>query len=73
MNVTLFENRVHELCSRAVNAEDDEEVRRLAAELRQILHERIEQLRKRLTFTSIASALSSDQSELPQEDVIRFS
>jgi hypothetical protein len=53
MNVTSFENRVIELCSRAVSAEDDEEVRRLAEELRQILHERIEQLRSRLTFTSM--------------------
>jgi hypothetical protein len=44
---------VIELCSRAVNAEDDEEVRQLAQELRQILHERIEQLRSRLAFTSI--------------------
>jgi len=44
MSITPFENRVIELCSRAVSAEDDEEVRRLAEELRQILHERIEQL-----------------------------
>jgi len=61
MSVASFENRVIELCSRAVNTEDDEEVRRLAAELRQILHERIEELRRRLAFTAIASALSSDR------------
>jgi hypothetical protein len=53
MSVISFETRVIELCSRAVNAEDDEEVRQLAQELRQILHERIEQLRSRLAFTSI--------------------
>lgn len=63
MNITTFENRVIDLCSRAVNAEDDEEVQQLAAELRQMLHERIEQLRRRLIFTSIASALASDRSK----------
>jgi biopolymer transport protein ExbB/TolQ len=73
MNVTSFENRVIELCSRAVKAEDDEEVRRLAAELRQILHERIEQLRRRLAFTSIASALAPDRSERHQKDGTSFS
>ena len=51
-----------DLCSRAVSAEDDEEVRRLVAELRQILHERIEQLRSKLVFTSMASALASKRS-----------
>jgi hypothetical protein len=65
MNVTSFENRVIELCSRAVSAEDDEEVRELAEELRQILHERIEQLRSRLVFTSIAAGLASDRFERP--------
>ena len=44
MSGISFENRVIELHSRTVSAEDDEEVRRLAEELRQILHERIEQL-----------------------------
>jgi hypothetical protein len=63
MSITPFENRAFELCSRAVSAEDDEEVRQLAEELRQILHERIEQLRSRLVFTSIASALASDRLE----------
>jgi hypothetical protein len=63
MNVASFENRVIELCYRAINTEDDEEVRRLASELRQILHERIEHLRERLVSTSIASAFSSDRSE----------
>ncbi|MGA7513674.1 MAG: hypothetical protein WBW46_12320 [Candidatus Sulfotelmatobacter sp.] len=63
MNITTFENRVIDLCSRAVNAEDDEEVQQLAAELRQMLHERIEQLRRRLIFASIASALASDRSK----------
>lgn len=58
MSVTSLENRVMDLCSRAVSAEDDEEVQRLVAELRQILHESIEQLRSRLVFTSIASALA---------------
>lgn len=65
MSVTSFENRVIDLCSRAVKAEDDEEVRRLAAELRQILHERIEQLRRRLVFTAITSAVRPDESEEP--------
>jgi hypothetical protein len=51
-----------DLCSRAVSAEDDEEVQQLVAELRQILHERIEQLRSRLVFTSIASALALHRS-----------
>jgi hypothetical protein len=63
MIVTSFENRVIQLCSRAVSAEDDEEVRRLAEELRLILHERIEQLRSRLVLTSIASVLPSDPPE----------
>jgi hypothetical protein len=62
MSVTSQENRVMDLCLRAVSAEDDEEVRRLATELRQILHERIEQLRSRLVFTSMAAALSSQRS-----------
>ena len=57
MIVTSFETRVTDLCSRAVNAEDDEEVRRLAGELRQILHERIEQLRRKLVVSSIVSGL----------------
>jgi hypothetical protein len=65
MSVTLFENRVIELCSRAVSAEDDEEVRQLAEELRQILHERIEEVRSRLVFTPIASVLVSDRFERP--------
>ena len=65
MSVTSFENRVIELCSLAVSAEDDEEVRQLAEELRQILHERIEELRSRLMFTSIASVLVSDRFERP--------
>jgi len=63
MSETSFENRVIELRTRAVRAEDDEEVRRLAEELRQILHERIEQLRSRLALTALASALASDRSE----------
>jgi len=63
MSEISFENRVIELRSRAVSAEDDEEVRQLAEELRQILHERIEQLRSRLVSTSIASALASDRFE----------
>jgi hypothetical protein len=65
MSVASFENRVLGLCSRAVSAEDDEEVRQLAEELRQILHERIEQLRSRLVFTSIASTLAADRFERP--------
>ena len=65
MSVTLFENRVIELCSRAVSAEDDEEVRQLAEELRQILHDRIEEVRSSLAFTSIASVLVSDRFERP--------
>jgi hypothetical protein len=48
-----------------VSAEDDEEVRRLAEELRRILHERIEQLRSRLVLTALASALASDRSNRP--------
>ena len=52
MSVTSFEHRVIELCSRTVNANNDEEVRKLSAELRQILHDHIEQLRRRLVFTS---------------------
>jgi hypothetical protein len=63
MSVTSFENRVLDLCSRAVNTEDDEEVRQLAAELRHILHERIEQLRRKLTVTSIAAGFAPDRSE----------
>ena len=65
MSVTSFENRVIELCSLTVSAEDDEEVRQLAEELRQILHERIEELRGRLMLTSIASVLVSDRFERP--------
>jgi hypothetical protein len=48
-----------------VNAEDDEEVRRLAAELRQILHERIERLRRKLTVTSIAAGFAPDRFKKP--------
>jgi hypothetical protein len=62
MSEISFENRVIELRSRAVSAEDDEEVRRLAEELRRILHERIEQLRSRLVLTALASALALDRS-----------
>jgi hypothetical protein len=65
MSEISFENRVIELRSRAVSAEDDEEVRRLAEELRRILHERIEQLRSRLVLTALASALASDRSNRP--------
>jgi hypothetical protein len=65
MSEISFENRVIELRSRAVSAEDDEEVHRLAEELRQILHERIEQLRSRLVLTALASALASDRSNRP--------
>jgi hypothetical protein len=66
MSVTSFESRVLDLCSRAVNAEDDEEVQRLAAELRQILHERIEQLRRKLTVTTVVSGLfAPDRSDKP--------
>jgi hypothetical protein len=56
---------VIELCSRAVSAEDEEEVRQLAEELRQILHERIEELRSRLVFPPIASVFVSDRFERP--------
>ena len=65
MSEISFENRVIELRSRAVSAEDDEEVHRLAEELRQMLHERIEQLRSRLVLTALASALASDRSNRP--------
>lgn len=65
MSEISFENRVIELRSRAVSAEDDEEVHRLAEELRQMLHERIEQLRSRLVLTALASALASDRSGRP--------
>jgi len=51
MSGTSFEDRVMDLCSRTVAAEDDKEIQQLAAELRQILHERIEQLRSRLVLT----------------------
>ena len=65
MSEISFENRVIELRSRAVSAEDDEEVRRLAEELRRILHERIEQLRSRLVLTALATTLASDRSKRP--------
>jgi hypothetical protein len=66
MIVTSFETRVTDLCSRAVTAEDDEEVRRLSGELRQILHERIEQLRRKLVVSSIVSGLfGPERSEKP--------
>ena len=48
-----------ELCSRAVIAEDDTEVQRIVAELRDLLHERIEQLRQRLIYTTMVSILGS--------------
>ena len=51
MSGTSFEDRVMDLCSRTVTAEDDKEIQRLAAELRQVLHERIEELRRRLVLT----------------------
>jgi len=51
MSGTSFEDQVMDLCSRTVAAEDDKEIQQLAAELRQILHERIEQLRSRLVLT----------------------
>ena len=65
MSVASFENRVIELCSRTVSAENDEEARQLAEELRQILHERIEEVRSSLAVTSIASVLVSDRFERP--------
>jgi len=51
MSDTSFEDRVMDLCSRTVAAEDDKEIQQLATELRQILHERIEELRSRLVLT----------------------
>jgi biopolymer transport protein ExbB/TolQ len=65
MSEISFENRLIELRSRALSAEDDEEVHRLAEELRQMLHERIEQLRSRLVLTALASALAPDRSKRP--------
>ena len=65
MSEISFENRVIEVRSRAVSAEDDEEVRRLAEELRRILHERIEQLRSKLVLTALATTLASDRSKRP--------
>jgi hypothetical protein len=59
MHIASFENRVMDLCSRAVNAQDDKEVQQLIAELRDLLHERIEQLRNRLVFTTVVSTLAS--------------
>jgi hypothetical protein len=59
MRVASFEDRVMDLCSRAVNAEDDKEVQQLVAELRELLHERIEQLRNSLAFTAMVSTLAS--------------
>ena len=50
-----------ELCSRAVIAEDDKEVQRIVAEVRDLLHERIEQLRQRLIFTTMVSIIGSDR------------
>ena len=50
-----------ELCSRAVIAEDHKEVQRIVAELRDLLHERIEQLRQRLIFTTAVAILGSDR------------
>jgi hypothetical protein len=40
-----------DLCSRAVTAADDKEVQQLAAELRQVLHEHIEEVRTAIAFT----------------------
>jgi len=51
-----------ELCSRAVIAEDDKEVQRIVAEVRDLLHERIEELRQRLILTTMVSILASDRS-----------
>jgi hypothetical protein len=56
MKRTWFENRVMDLCCRAVKAEDDAEVQRLVAELRQVLHERIQQLRSKLVVMSERSS-----------------
>lgn len=62
MNTTSFEDRVTDLCSRALTSRDDDEVKQLVTELRQVLHERIEELRRRLAFSSGASALTFDRS-----------
>ena len=51
MGSTSFEDRVMDLCSRTVAAEDDKEIQQLATELRQILHQRIEELRSSLVLT----------------------
>ncbi|SRR6266852_305453 len=71
MSGTSFEDRVMDLCSRTVAAEDDKEIQQLAAELRQILHERIEQLRSRLVLTpGYSRPIDLRSTENPEEDSI---
>jgi len=54
-----FEEQVKVLCAQALAAQDEAEVRRLLAELRLVLHQRIEELRAGLLSAYSASVRRS--------------
>lgn len=51
-----FEDQVTNLCAEALAAHDEKEVRQLLAELRQVVHQRIEHLRSYLQASYRAAA-----------------
>jgi hypothetical protein len=51
-----FEDQVTNLCAEALAAHDEREVRQILAELRQVVHQRIEHLRSYLQASYRASA-----------------
>jgi len=51
-----FEERVMDLCARAIAAEDEVQTQSMLGELRGLLHRRIEELRNTLAIVSAAAA-----------------
>lgn len=51
-----FEERVMDLCARAIAAEDEVQAQSILGELRGLLHRRIEELRNTLAIVSAAAA-----------------
>jgi len=51
-----FEERVMDLCARAIAAEDEVQAQSILGELRRLLHRRIEELRNTLAIVSAAAA-----------------
>lgn len=48
MSFTVEQNRIKQLCTQMLSAEDEAEIRRLSAELQTAIHEQIESLRRKV-------------------------